>query len=200
MIFIALFLAWRIWILPDEAMPSISEKNQQTLYLLSAIAQSLAAVLALVFTISLVVAQLSSKYSHRLLASFFDKSTIFYILLFIISVLLPFWILSQPEINDVPVKFSLILSVICLLFLIPYFLRFKEKLDPERIIEDLKKKSLKQFKVNPMKEPEEIVNIDNFIMSAFIFKDYDTFNRGIESLKSLAILTLESSDYQIDER
>ena len=70
-----------IWKLPDTAIPSV-DGNQQTLYLLSAIAQSLAAVLALVFTISLVVAQLSSKYSHRLLASFFDKLTIFYILLY----------------------------------------------------------------------------------------------------------------------
>jgi uncharacterized membrane protein len=68
-IFIAFPLAWLIWRLPDEARPLVSEKNQQTLYLLSAIAQSLAAVLALVFTISLVVAQLSSKYSHRLLAT-----------------------------------------------------------------------------------------------------------------------------------
>ena len=170
----------------------LGKQNPQSLYLLSAIAQSLAAVLALVFTISLVIAQLASRYSHRLLVSFFDKWTILYILMFVLSVLLPLWLLTKP--NTQYIKVSLILAEICLFFLVPYFLSFKEKLNPESLISDLRNKALKKLNKNPTGEPEECITIDNFVKSAIELKDYDTFDLGIRSLKAITMAIIKNTE------
>jgi hypothetical protein len=185
LIFLPLGLAiWGIWVVPQlNILPTIVI-DSNTPYLLSAIAQSLAAVLALVFTISLIAVQLSSRYSYRLVADFFDPFTIAYMLLFIIAVILSFWFLSNPSLNGL--KLSFILAGVCLLLLVPYFLGFREKLSPEHMLLNLKKRALQQLLANPEMEPASVISIDNTIMSAFALKDYDTFGKGVEVLAGLA--------------
>ncbi len=163
----------------------VTTQNPNTLYLLSAIAQSLAAILALVFTISLVIAQLSSRYSHRMLASFFNIPTTLYILFFIAAVFLPFWLLNYKDPDPWAVKLSLILASAALLLLVPYFLSFKYRLNPETMVGDLKKKAIRQLRIPSTDEPKEIRIIDNTVMSAFIQKDYDTFESGVGALAEL---------------
>lgn len=191
----AIVLIWR-W--PGLHVPLVDEAHPHTLYLLSAIAQSLAAVLALVFTITLVIAQLSSRYSHRMLASFFDMPTILYILLFIVAVLLPFWLLAEP--SALGVKLSLTLAVASLLLLVPYFLRFREKLNPEHILLALYLKALKQLRANADKEPEAVATIDNFAMSAFVLKDYDTFDNAVTVLAKLGMAAAQSQTNRTVEK
>jgi hypothetical protein len=185
LIFLPLGLGiWGIWIVPQlNILPTIII-DSNTPYLLSAIAQSLAAVLALVFTISLIAVQLSSRYSYRLLAEFFDPFTIAYMVLFIIAVILPFCLLANPSLNGL--KLSIVLAVVCLVLLVPYFLGFREKLSPEHMLLNLKKRALKQLLANPETEPASAITIDNTIMSAFAFKDYDTFGKGVGVLADLA--------------
>ncbi|GAI86603.1 unnamed protein product, partial [marine sediment metagenome] len=60
------------------------------------------------------------------------------------------------------------------------------------MISDLKKKALKQPQSNIFKEPEATITIDNFVMSAFILKDYDTLTRGVETLADLALEAYET--------
>jgi len=186
LIFLPLGLAiWGIWVAPQlNILPTIVI-DSNTPYLLSAIAQSLAAVLALVFTISLIAVQLSSRYSYRLLADFFDPFTIAYMLLFIIAVILPFCLLANPSLNGL--KLSIVLAAVCLVSLVPYFLGFREKLSPEHMLLNLKKRALKQLLANPEMEPASVITIDNTIMSAFALKDYDTFGKGVEVLAGLAL-------------
>jgi len=184
------FFIFYILDIPD-IKDSQGREQTQTLYLLSAVSQSLAAVFALVFTISLVVAQLSSKYSHRILSSLFDKPTLLYISLYVIAILLPFWLIA--EFNRFAIKISLSLAATCLVVLIPYFLKFREKLDPEFQINELQKKAVRGLKKNFEKEPEEIATIDNFVMSAFVHKDYDTLGHGVNNI---ANLLLEVANYE----
>ena len=114
---IILFIA--IWIWPNLNVPPLAtidpqgniHNNTQTLYLLSSIAQSLAAILALVFTLSLIVSQLNSRYSPRTYRNFFNVFTIIYIVVFVISVFFPLWVIQN--FNWVEVKVSLSLSAIC---------------------------------------------------------------------------------------
>jgi hypothetical protein len=181
-----------IWVWPNLYIPpvfiiddqGIIRENTQTLYLLSAIAQSLAAIVALVFTLSLITFQLSSRYSQRLITQFFNKFTIIYIVVFVISIFLPLWTIVDP--NYYIVKISLSLTAVCLFLLIPYFLDLREQLSPEKMLKDLRKKTLKIIHIRPTKRPEEIVTLDNVVMSAFASKDYETCRIGVGILAGLA--------------
>ena len=174
---------WGIWVCPRlSILPNIII-NDYTPYLLSAIAQSLAAVLALVFTISLIIAQLTSRYSHRVLASFFDAPTTGYMCIFIVAVILPFWLLAEPSINGV--KGSLVLAIVCLVLLVPYFLGFLKKISPEHVLLDLKNRASEQLLADPNTEPVNVAIIDDIATQALALRDYETFGMSIESLGEL---------------
>lgn len=178
-----------IWWRPSISVPAVDAAHSHALYLLSAIAQSLAAVLALIVTISLIVAQLASRYSLRMLGNFFDRLTIAYILLLIGAVFLPFWLLTAP--SPLGVKWSLTLAAASLLMLVPYFLSFRDKLDPERLIVDLQDQAITSLRLDPWSEPDAIIPLDNLIMTSFTTKDYDTFEKGVKSLAEIALMHLE---------
>ena len=173
------------WVWPGLNIPFffVGESNQ-AFYLLSAIAQSLAAILALVFTVSLIAFQLSSRYSQRLIGQFFNKFTIIYILVFVLGISLPLWTITEA--NYYMVKISLNLCIVCLFLLIPYFVDLRERLSPERMLEELGRKTLKLIRGAPTERPAEIVTLDNFIMSAFGSKDYETCQIGVRILARLA--------------
>jgi hypothetical protein len=154
-----------------------------TPYLLSAIAQSLAAILALVFTATLIVAQLSSRYSHRVLAQYFDIYTVSYISIFVVAVILPIWLLSRPSL--IGINTSFILAVICLVLLVPYFLRFRNTLSPEYMIGYVTNQALRKLKANATVEPQDWVALSEIIMSAYSLKDYETFRKGMQCLSIL---------------
>lgn len=164
-----------------------NNENPQSLYLLSAVAQSLAAVFALVFTITLIVAQLTSKYSHRILGTYFDTFTIAYIFFFILVILFPIFLLAFAKPKPIFVEISLFLSSLCLLFLIPYFLSFRDKLNPIFSIQRLERTAEKQVESGSHDVSDTITTIFNFIMSAFVLKDYDTFKDGIKTLGRIAL-------------
>ena len=174
-----------IWVWPGlHVPPLVVGESSQALYLLSAIAQSLAAILALVFTVSLITFQLSARYSQRVIGQFFNKFTITYIVVFVISILLPLWTIMEPDYYRVKVCLSL--AGVSVLLLIPYFLDLRERLSPEKMLLDLRRKTLKIIGTKPTKCPEEIVTLDNFVMSAFASKDYETYRVGVDTLARLA--------------
>lgn len=184
-VFVVGLVWWAVW---TWAVPNIliSTTDLYTPYLLSAIAQSLAAVLALVFTISLIVAQISARYSYRVFAVFFDVYTMCYIALFVTAVLLPLWLLGNQNASVNGIKCTLVLSSVCLVLLIPYFIRFRMKLTPEYMLSYLASKALAQLKTKPDIEPESAIKIQDIVMSAFALKDYETCRQGINSLAFLA--------------
>jgi len=108
-------------------------------YLLSAISQGLAALFALVITITFVSAQVLVKYGSHQLDRIFTPLVSGYLIFFIISIIYPLALLLTNCQNIVIVaqiltKLSLILTAICLSLMIPYVLHFKELLKPENII------------------------------------------------------------------
>ncbi len=183
-----------LWLWPQLSILPAIAFDEQTPYLLSSISQSLAAILALIFTISLIVVQLSSRYSYRLLAGFFDWITITYVIAFIIAVLLPLWLLANLSLTGL--KISIILAAVCLVLLIPYFLRFRGKLNPEHMLLMMKKRANAHIKGIMHDEPRDVVTIDNTVMSAYVLKDYNTFGLGVGILADLAneLYTKWSSD------
>jgi uncharacterized membrane protein len=157
-----------IWLAPKEGIPEVFDPNRpQALYILSSAAQALAAILALVFTMVLIVAQLSSSYSNRMIEGFFDRTTIAYILLFVISVFFSLYYLCYPTV--LVVKISLTLSACCLFLLLPYFLSFRYRLNPEMMLERLYDESYAA--IGSHAEPTSVQAIDNAMMSALSRKD-----------------------------
>jgi len=179
-------IGFSIWILSVTcsrfSIISISV-DPNTPFLLSALAQSLAAVLALVFTATLIVAQLSSRYSHRVLAYFFDAYAISYILLFVIAVVLPILLLANMHL--VAIKASFILGTVCLVLLVPYFYRFRIMLTPEYLLTCTTNRALSRLRARTAVESRDIAPLDNIIMSAYNMRDYETFEKGIRCLVAL---------------
>ena len=106
--------------------------------LLTSIAQVLGTILALLFTISLVVAQMSFARSHRMLQpGIFGPWFRLYLILFVVSVAFPLLMLADSNgwlmINRpwVVLKTTLTLGSICLLFLMPYLAHMSNMMDPQ---------------------------------------------------------------------
>ena len=104
-------------------------------YLLSSISQGLAAMFTLVITVTLIASQMLVKYGSDQLDRIFSIPVIFYLLIFIFSILFPLFLLLNNNHNYRSVQFSLLLTAICLLFLFPYIYWFKEIVKPENIID-----------------------------------------------------------------
>ena len=181
-----------IWVWPGLVVPpiaSVSSSGQisertQALYLLSAIPQTLGAILALVFTIYLVVYQVFSRYTLRVPWGSFGRITIAYIVLFMGSILFPLWTIGTPDTNSV--RLSLSLACLSLFLLVPYSLYFKEVISPRYGIAAIKNNVLKNIRGDHQSATEEIETLDNIVMSAYGMKDYDTFFRGIRSFAEIA--------------
>ncbi len=184
----ALWLHPHIRVFPDVAI------NDNTSYLLSAIAQSLAAILALVFTISLIVAQLSSRYSHRTIVHFFDRWTIAFIILYITGIMLPIFLLFADSPHLGATKACVVVAAVCLCLLVPYFLRFRQRLDPDYAISEMSREAIEQLRNRIDTEPKPVATIDNFVMSAFSSHDYDTFGAGVDAIAKLAMYAYENGN------
>lgn len=104
-------------------------KNEGILYLLSAISQGLAAIFALVFTITLMAASMARKYTA--IDDFFDKETKILMVLFIISIILPLMLL-QTNVNiqqnpNIFISISLGLAAFCVSATMPHLKKCNTK-------------------------------------------------------------------------
>lgn len=184
------------WLVPFNPAPD--GKPDRYYYLLSALSQGLAAILAIVFTLSLIAAQLSSRYTQRIMSQFFDWQTASLMGLFIMSTLLPLFLLpSIDRIDAVLVKSSLFLGSVSLILLLPYFWSLKQRLSMENILNNLTRNAHKLFSEEnevatilkgDIKRPEELKAIENIAMGAFVQKDYDTLQSAITNLGNLIML------------
>jgi hypothetical protein len=161
----------------------LPEKLDASYYLLSAIGQALAAIFAVVLTISLLITQITLKYTNRSLTNTFSRFVIIYLILFVIAILYPFLALNRTFIQF-DVQISLFLATVCISLLVPYFLTFPNLQGIRRIINDLAKKTTEGYyhlEKDPIKEVMELVNIAS---SAFSNKDYFTADLVYQSLNS----------------
>jgi len=174
------------WIWPGLPLPEDEkEAAGPGATLLSTAATFIASVLALVFTISLVVVQVSASYSHRMASRFVNTPTIAYISLAIAAILFPSWFLADP--SPIPVKISFSLAILFLVFLVPYFFALKRWLDPETMLLSLKRDATQRMRSRPEQEPEEIGTIEDTVLSSFGMKDYGTFDIGVQALADFAL-------------
>lgn len=193
-----------IWFWPELPVHAVDPSSSQTLDMLSGQAQSLAAVFALVLTVSLIVAQLASRHSPRVLSDYFDQLTIFYLVGFIFAVLVPLWALNQP--NPILIRLTATCTAATLYWLIPYFLRFRDRVDPEHELARLADRiiSLLNKPLPPRGSPvrdkmlETAIStqakIADYLASSFGFKEYATFEVCVDEMARIVMHTFTTHD------
>ena len=181
--------------------------------LLGGLATGLITAQALVFTISLVAAQLNARYTHRMVSRVFTWPTAFFMALFIGSSIYSMVVLaalSAQSSNFVitlpaglkpvhPVTIALALAGTCLMLLVPYLWSFKQRLDPERMAQDEGRLARRRFRNGAETEPQGVAALDNIIMSAYGYRDYDTFGRGLTELAEVAMEAWRQSKTQVGQ-
>ena len=119
-IFIALISFY--FLSPENNICIFSISSDGILYLYSAISQSLAAIFALVFTITLMAATMANKYMA--MDKFFNRKTKILMILFIIAIILPILLLkiviNNEQINNILISISIGLATFCIAGIIPY--------------------------------------------------------------------------------
>lgn len=181
--FITALLIAAVWLFGFATLP---ERQEAIYYLLSGLGQALAAVFALVFTITLVFTQLATGYSHRLLRLAFPWAVVTYLVIFVLATLYPFFLLNR-EFNSLEVRISLTLAVFCIALLVPYFIELPSRLGINTLLTYLAKKVKESYLKGDNYEPEELKAIDNIAMTAFSKLDYDTFYLAVGSLVHVPI-------------
>ncbi len=168
---------------------------------LGALATGLITAQALVFTISLMAAQLNARYTHRMVSRVFIWPTALYMGLFIGSAVYSLVVLAAlssrpsdfvvhlPIVKPIhPVTVAIALAGTCLVLLVPYLWSFKKLLDPERMAQDEGRRAERRLQRGMGTEPREVAALDNIIMSAYGYKDYDTFATGLQALSQVGMV------------
>ena len=165
-------------------------------YILSSISQGLAAIFALVFTVTLVAIQILSKYSSRATRVFLSKWTIALMFFYAIGIVGP--LLAMQQEGELWLDICISWGGFCIFLLVPYFLHLSERLKPKWHIKYLLQRVNSTYivKENPaykiaMAPEEYCFNIQDdplFIILQILVRtvkegEYDTFVSSLELIK-----------------
>ncbi|MCD4808300.1 MAG: DUF2254 domain-containing protein [Methanosarcinales archaeon] len=169
-------------------------------YMISALVQSEAAILAIVITLSLVIVQqTATSYSPRVVKVFVNRNPDFWILIgvYIMSMVYGLWVITQINENSsgdlleynnymffdsFEKHIHLIFSIgtFSFVILIPYILATLDLLRPSKIIDILSDDLVILSSVNKEKYP--IQPIIDIIISSMMKHDYETVENGLEAI------------------
>jgi hypothetical protein len=166
-------------------------------YLLSAMAQSQAAIIAIVITVSLVAVQLgASAYSPRVVKIFKSNPDLWVLLaLYGLSISYDFIILKilSAKSDDLHIFISYWLYASAFLLLFPYILSMMNILSPQPII----RKLLEDIYVKKeWKERDPFQPIFDIVRSAFMKHDYETVEMGLRGMTAKVIKVINSYDIE----
>jgi len=157
------------------------------------ITQILATVFTFVASMSLLAAQLSTRYTGKALDIVFNRRTVTYLSFLAAAVLFSVVQSQRKELVGLMAMFLLMLA--------PYFYDLKEMLKPDTLIKEMGKKAnaelrklLNRIDEKPQANIEhEIVNVDliagslhDAMMNAYSRYEYDEFELALDQLVSLA--------------
>ena len=180
-------------------------------YMLSALVQGEAAVVALVVTLSLVAVQLAAQsYSARVI-EVFRKAPDLWILMFIYGVaifygLFVLKLIGERSISDLEIYISgaYYFGVFAFVALVPYMLKMFEMLKPSTVIDMLAEKITKEnilsvrFEESGEKDPiQPIVDIVHGSMMKY---DYETRRSGLRAIRSRTNLLIKNENIDNDEK
>lgn len=161
------------------------EFGAQNQYLLSATAQVLAALFALIFSITLIAVQFVTKYTDRTIQAVFTNWIIVYMVFFAGSVIFPLWCFANP--TGLGSMISVIIASVVIALLIPYFLYLRKRMTTESVMDFLKNEALRWVKKKEFKKAEEsITALDNIAMGAYTDRNFEVFKLAERALAEFA--------------
>jgi hypothetical protein len=185
-------------------------------YMLSALVQSEAAIVALVVTLSLVAVQLAAQsYSARVI-EVFRRTPDLWILMGIYGIAI-FYGLGVLKLIENPlvgrlsnlegqVSFAYYLGVFAFVALVPYIWKILDMLKPSTVINMLAEKITKQSilyaigdSTQPNVENDPIQPIIDIVHGALMKYDYATVKDGLRAIGKRADNTFESGTFETDE-
>ena len=210
--FIAIITLFIFYLLIIINYIQMGDKNN-TLYIMSTMAQSQAAILAIIVSLTLVAVQISSqRFSPRITHVFLSKK-IFWLLIGLFSFSILYDVLLIWVANDIGYKgtfFGILLMIFALISLFSYIKSVIETLEPSKVIKlisnDIKAEEIDLFLINfektendPLIVISDIVNGGdrNFINQITIINGIDglktVFNNSIHHFANKYHITSESS-------
>jgi len=179
-------------------LPQISfEEDDRLLYLLSGGGQALAAVAALVFALSLFVPQLASGYSLEIAAVGFDKSTIRYMAVVLLGIVLPFVALAWESI--VLAYLSIWLDGLCVALVLPYVLHVKDSSSIEVLLDSCVESACKEARKDGAQSPPSLPRIEGVILAAIRIDDKRVFERALRAVLLISLYCREFVKEDSDE-
>ena len=167
-------------------------------YLLSAMAQALAAILAIVVGFSFVALQLSAKLGGPRVFDLFLKSMTFWWLLIIYGFSIVYDLVLLRMLTEETVEFlvnwinfSVLLCVISFISLFRYAYVTIDQLKPERIIQGIIK--IKNDDVESLKRDTILPIVNNILNKAIRDSDPHTLKVGLEAIEKLILERITSS-------
>ncbi len=175
----SIWIIFSVCIFSKNSLVQFRYENQNILYLLSALSQSMAALFAIMFSIILVYNQIS-KYAVGKIE--LDLWTTVYGLLFIFNIISPLFILYIDQLTLT--KYVLSTSFLSLVLSIWFLVHVQNQNQPDIIL----KKSINQYE-QLIKRGDIHINyshLEDIIIKSFKNDDLDVFARSIFELRSLA--------------
>ena len=164
--------------------------------LFSTLVQTSCTIFALIFTISLVAAQIGSKYSQETMDLIFNNYTLLYMLLYLLTIIYNMCGLLN-ECTDVNMaRIGIVSTVIIFSLLIPFIYSVKEKLKTKNLLRILSQRVIRAKKKNkPFVKYIKYINaIDNIIYSSYKEMDFIAFEEGIHRLLSIYVEVSDLGD------
>jgi hypothetical protein len=174
--------------------------------LLSTIAQSLAALLAISFSILIIVVQFSaSKYTPRVVSFslrsvLLSQRVLIVLTSFVVAILIDFLIVSQINgaalSNEMSrfVSISILLASFCFLLIINLFLHTPEFFDPKDTIEHLKSRAVSE---DTRVQPNEFIRmLGDMAKKEVAFGNIDVINLSLTALQEVSAFYIKKSSPQ----
>jgi len=160
--------------------------SSKYLYLLSAVAQSLAAILALVFTITLVVAQLRTRYGMHLATHAIRWRQFWKLGVFVVGTLFPLVALHWG--GPLMAWISIGLAAVCMSVLVLHLRDMRNELKIDPVIREWRTDALKALTANDSKRADEVTQqLEEIGYGALEESDFATLRLAASSLAMLAV-------------
>ena len=160
--------------------PSEPPARDDSLYvLLSIIPTTLATIIVLAFTFTLVAAQIASNYNHILFHRVLGLWAMWYAGPFALGILLPLFLLNGHFFLW-SVQISLLMATFCIVSLLPFAVAVKGLLSISDAILEIKSRLLAAK--SDQDAQNLISNLGNITVGALTLRDFDVFDFGVEQL------------------
>ncbi len=168
--------------LTEPAQTREAEKSDWR-YFLSALAQSLAAIATLVFTVTLVVSQLRARYGLRVAQEVLNWGNVVRFGYFLISVAASLWAIHRPE--DWFRVISWALAIGCVPILFWHFWDTRRSLSLRRVVSKYGKEARRQLRTGS-DSTEKLRDLEYIAHGALAHSDFDTLDATTEELATAA--------------